>query len=224
MKRLLVSLVAVAALAAPSAALANGVVLKVQRANHLVAVTSTGLSLTRVASGTSSTDTSVTWAGQATLQIQDLGQKSEQILIANNTAFDSSCTFRIWNNRPDDTFPQRHIEGRRSQVHRAFVSRECFRAHVNHIDGNRRIIGAFNGQQQFPLALARLHGLARDERRPYPGAFRQSDFEELAAVVAKGQREFGHHLSVIGHDGCEARVVHQGLQHIGLREPLHPDG
>src|SRR5262245_11346917 len=32
-----------------------------------VAVTSTGLSLTRVASGTSSTDTSVTWAGNATL-------------------------------------------------------------------------------------------------------------------------------------------------------------
>lgn len=42
MKRLLISLVAVAALAAPSAALANGVVLKVQRANHLVAVTSAG--------------------------------------------------------------------------------------------------------------------------------------------------------------------------------------
>lgn len=41
MKRLLISLVAVAALAAPSAALANGVVLKVQRGNHLVAVTST---------------------------------------------------------------------------------------------------------------------------------------------------------------------------------------
>src|SRR5207248_1322088 len=42
MKRLLISLVAVAALAAPSAALANGVVLKVQRGNHLVAVTRTG--------------------------------------------------------------------------------------------------------------------------------------------------------------------------------------
>lgn len=42
MKRLLISLVAVAALAAPSAALAGGVVLKVQRANHLVAVTRTG--------------------------------------------------------------------------------------------------------------------------------------------------------------------------------------
>ena len=42
MKRLLVSLVAVAALAAPSAAFANGVVLKVQRANHLVAVAQTG--------------------------------------------------------------------------------------------------------------------------------------------------------------------------------------
>lgn len=42
MKRLLISLVAVAALAAPSAALANGVVLKVQRGNHLVAVTRAG--------------------------------------------------------------------------------------------------------------------------------------------------------------------------------------
>ena len=42
MKRLLISVVAVAALAAPSAALANGVVLKVQRGNHLVAVTSAG--------------------------------------------------------------------------------------------------------------------------------------------------------------------------------------
>jgi hypothetical protein len=42
MKRLLISLVAVVALAAPSAALANGVVLKVQRGNHLVAVTRTG--------------------------------------------------------------------------------------------------------------------------------------------------------------------------------------
>ena len=42
MKRLLISLVAVAALAAPSAALANGVVLKVQRSNHLVAVTRAG--------------------------------------------------------------------------------------------------------------------------------------------------------------------------------------
>jgi hypothetical protein len=42
MKRLLISLVVVAALAAPSAALANGVVLKVQRANHLVAVTGAG--------------------------------------------------------------------------------------------------------------------------------------------------------------------------------------
>jgi hypothetical protein len=47
MKRLLISLVAVAALAAPSAALANGVVLKVQRGNHLVAVTRAGT--TRVA-------------------------------------------------------------------------------------------------------------------------------------------------------------------------------
>jgi hypothetical protein len=42
MKRLLISLVAVAALAAPSAALAGGVVLKVQRADHLVAVTRAG--------------------------------------------------------------------------------------------------------------------------------------------------------------------------------------
>jgi hypothetical protein len=42
MKRLLISLVAVAALAAPSAALANGVVLKVQRGTHLVAVTHAG--------------------------------------------------------------------------------------------------------------------------------------------------------------------------------------
>src|SRR3954463_16709122 len=42
MKRLLISLVALAALAAPSAALANGVVLKVQRATHLVAVTRAG--------------------------------------------------------------------------------------------------------------------------------------------------------------------------------------
>ena len=42
MKRLLISLVAVAAFAAPSTALASGVVLKVQRANHLVAVTRTG--------------------------------------------------------------------------------------------------------------------------------------------------------------------------------------
>ncbi|MFL5954058.1 MAG: hypothetical protein ACJ76I_08120 [Gaiellaceae bacterium] len=42
MKRLLISLVAVAALAAPSAALAGGVVLKVQRASHLVAVAQAG--------------------------------------------------------------------------------------------------------------------------------------------------------------------------------------
>jgi hypothetical protein len=42
MKRLLIFLVVVAALAAPSAALANGVVLKVQRSNHLVAVTRAG--------------------------------------------------------------------------------------------------------------------------------------------------------------------------------------
>jgi hypothetical protein len=42
MKRLLISLVAVAALAAPSAALANGVVLKVDRGHHLVAVTRAG--------------------------------------------------------------------------------------------------------------------------------------------------------------------------------------
>jgi hypothetical protein len=42
MKRLLISLVAVAALAAPSAALANGVVVKVQRGNHLVAVAQAG--------------------------------------------------------------------------------------------------------------------------------------------------------------------------------------
>jgi len=48
MKRLLISLVALAALAAPSAALANGVVLKVQRGTHLVAMTragSTGVAL-----------------------------------------------------------------------------------------------------------------------------------------------------------------------------------
>ncbi len=42
MKRLLIPLVAVAALAAPSAAFANGVVLKVQPAHHLVAVTGAG--------------------------------------------------------------------------------------------------------------------------------------------------------------------------------------
>jgi hypothetical protein len=42
MKRLLISFVVVAALAAPSAALANGVVLKVQRGHHLVAVTRAG--------------------------------------------------------------------------------------------------------------------------------------------------------------------------------------
>jgi hypothetical protein len=47
MKRLLISFVVVAALAAPSAALANGVVLKVQRGNNLVAVTRAGT--TRVA-------------------------------------------------------------------------------------------------------------------------------------------------------------------------------
>lgn len=46
MKRLLIFFVVAAALGAPSAALASGVVLKVQRANHLVAVTRTG---TRVA-------------------------------------------------------------------------------------------------------------------------------------------------------------------------------
>ena len=48
MKRLLVSLVVVAALAAPATALANGVVLKVQRANHLVAVTRPGLKVSLV--------------------------------------------------------------------------------------------------------------------------------------------------------------------------------
>src|SRR5881398_2710577 len=41
MKRLLVATFAVAALLAPSAALANGVVLKVQRSTHLVAVAHT---------------------------------------------------------------------------------------------------------------------------------------------------------------------------------------
>jgi hypothetical protein len=49
-------------------------------------------------------------ASQAALQIQDLGPQTEQILIANNTAFDSNDPFRIWNDRPDEQFPQRQIE------------------------------------------------------------------------------------------------------------------
>jgi hypothetical protein len=49
-------------------------------------------------------------ASQAALQFQDLAPNAEQILIGNNTIFDSSILLRIWNDRPDDRFPQRHIE------------------------------------------------------------------------------------------------------------------
>jgi nitrous oxidase accessory protein NosD len=38
---------------------------------------------------------------QAAVQLEDLGQGSGQILICNNTAFDSNNGFRLWNNRAE---------------------------------------------------------------------------------------------------------------------------
>ena len=75
--------------------------------------------------------------------------------------------------------------------------------------------------EQMPALVPFIQdGLARDEGRPYPGAFWQGDFEELPAVVADGQRQFGHHLAIVGDHRGQTRVVNQRLQHFGMGEAL----
>ena len=116
-----------------------------------------------------------------------------------------------------------HVERGRSERDRPSHSRKRFRAHVNQFDGNRRIIGAFDGQYQLAVPQARSHRLSGHKRRPDLRAFWQRDFEELPPVVADRKRQSGHHLAVVGHDGCQPRVVHERLQHFGLGKTPRPE-